>query len=160
MLKSLPTLQELQGAAQGTLLYLSVYMLIMIPFQAFSKFYLIALKKNEQKKLDHPSSEKISFRALKYYNSRDLLALAGDRTVGNYLEQGFVFLPLLWMHACLVNPKVSFHLCVIYVISRLLYPIIYVHQGYNISILLSTAPGYLVLAYLFYELISQFVLVS
>lgn len=65
MLNSYPSPQELKGTVQGTLLYLSLYYFVFIPFQSFTKFYLLAEHKREAK------DGKVSFRAIKYYNSKD-----------------------------------------------------------------------------------------
>jgi hypothetical protein len=150
---SFPSPDELKGAVQGTLLYLGLYLFILIPFQSFSKFYLVAQKKKEAR--SKGGNEKVSFRAIKYYNSKDLLALAGDRTIGNFIEFAILFLPLMWMHALFVDPSISFWICLVYTASRGIYPITY-FQGS--LILLSTAPGYLIYAYLFYELTFKFAL--
>jgi len=53
---------ELQGTVQGTMLYLGLYMGFFVPLQSFSKFYLLAQHKKEDKKA--------SLREVKYY-SRD-----------------------------------------------------------------------------------------
>jgi hypothetical protein len=153
---SFPTPDELKGAVQGTLLYLGLYFFILIPFQSFSKFYLLAQKKKEARSKE--GNERVSFRAVKYYNSRDLLALAGDRTVGNFVEFSVVFLPLMWMNALFVDPSISFRICLIYTASRSYYPIAFLSRSTGSLILLSTAPGYLIYAYLFYELTFKFAL--
>lgn len=79
------------------------------------------------------------------------MALRGDRTVGNYLEQGLYYLPLFWLHALFVDPTKSFALAAIYTASRALYPFVF-GKRQPVLILLSTVPGYLVNAYLFIEL--------
>ena len=75
------------------------------------------------------------------------MALRGDRTVGNYIEQGFCFLPLFWLHALFVDPSVSLTIATIYTVSRAIYPFVF---GAKIPLLLalSTAPGYAVVIYL------------
>jgi hypothetical protein len=89
-LSSFPSPDELKGAVQGTILYLALYLFLLIPFQSFSKFYIVAQKKKEAR-AKGGNKEKISFRAIKYYNSRDLLALAGDRTLATLLNLPFCF---------------------------------------------------------------------
>jgi hypothetical protein len=150
---SFPSPDELKGAVQGTLLYLGLYLFILIPFQSFSKFYIVAEKKKEARAKG--GNEKVSFRAIKYYNSKDLLALAGDRTVGNFIEFAILFLPLMWMHALFVDPSSSFWICLVYTASRSYYPIAFLKGS---LVLLSTAPGYLIYGYLFYELTFKFAL--
>lgn len=131
-------------AVIGTLLYLGLYASVLIPFQSFSKFYLLAQKKREAKAAD--SKEKVSFRALKYYNSRDMLALTGDRAVGNFQEFAIVFLPLYWIHALFVDPTQSLTIALAYTASRAIYPVAF--QSSTL-IFFSTIPGYIVLCYLF-----------
>ena len=138
----------------------------LIPFQSFSKFYIVAQKKKEAKAKAAkdgsapPRRGKGSlYLSVKYYNSEDLLALAGDRAVGNVLEQALVFLPLFWMHALFVDPTQSLMIATIYSITRGIYPIVYLmaFTGHLSMIFLSTAPGYLVTVYLFYKIASEFV---
>jgi hypothetical protein len=74
-----PSPTELRGAVQGTLLYLGVYVFILIPFQIGSKFYVLGQKKREAKQKDG-NNLKVSYRAIKYYNSS-----------GNFLEYAIVF---------------------------------------------------------------------
>eukprot|EP00977_Amphora_coffeiformis_P016557 scaffold5158_cov153-Amphora_coffeaeformis.AAC.6 len=116
MSSSYPEPEELKGAVRGTLLYLALYLFGFIQFQSYSKFYLLAKKKKESKEKKDDAA--VSFRAIKYYNSRDRLALAGDRTVGNFLEFAITFLPLLWIHAVLVDPTQSWNIALVYTSSR------------------------------------------
>uniref|UniRef100_A0A7R9ZLY4 Uncharacterized protein n=1 Tax=Craspedostauros australis TaxID=1486917 RepID=A0A7R9ZLY4_9STRA len=141
-----PSPDELKGAVQGTWLYLSIYLAIFIPFQSFSKFYLVKKKRAEAKAKG--DKKRISLADVKYYNKTDLLALVGDRTVGNFMEFAIVFLPLLWIHALFVpgGCQESFTICVIYSISRMYYPIA-LSQGF--AVMLSTVPGYVTYLYLF-----------
>lgn len=148
MLETFPSPVELKGAVQGTLLYLGLYFFVLIPFQTASKFYIVAQKKKGAR-AKGDNEKKISLRAIKYYNSRDLLALAGDRTIGNFIEFAILFLPLMWMHALFVDPSQSFWICAIYTASRSSYPIFYMRAK---LLLLSTVPGYLIYTYLFFEL--------
>lgn len=139
----------------------------MIPFQSFSKFYIVSQKKKEFKAKaakDGDSKPKGGFKSaylrIKYYNNEDSLALAGDRAVGNVLEQSLVYLPLYWLHAIFVDPTHSFTIAMIYAISRVIYPLLYLanFSGYRGAIGLSTAPGYLVTLYLFYKVLFEFLL--
>mmetsp|Transcript_8578 Transcript_8578/g.10277 ORF Transcript_8578/g.10277 Transcript_8578/m.10277 type:complete len:157 (-) Transcript_8578:90-560(-) len=150
-----PTADELRGVVQGTLLYLSVYM-CLLAFQSFSKFYLFAQKKKDARAKG--GNEKIPFRAVKYYNGKDMLALAGDRTVGNYVEFAIIFLPLLWMHAIFVDPSQAFTICFIYALSRLMYPFLFLFGG-GFMIVLSTIPGYVIYTYLFFQICTKFAFV-
>jgi hypothetical protein len=133
-------------ALQGTMLYLGLYAFWLLPFQVWTKWHLLFQKKNEAKKKQ--DGVKVSYRAIKYYNSKDMLALAGDRTVGNFVEYAILFLPLLWLHALFVDPTQSFTICALYVLFRSYYPLVY-QCGFKL--LWSTVPGYLVLGYLFFE---------
>ena len=151
-------------AVKGTLLYIFVYGGIMIPFQSFSKFYILAQRKKafaKAKKEGTPLPEKKKNFALnvKYYNTEDILALAGDRAVGNTLEQGLIYLPLYWLHAIFVDPSQSFTIALIYCASRVIYPFLYPisFQFMQGAILLSTGPGYLVTFWLGYEIATKFV---
>lgn len=145
-----PSPSELKGAIRGTLIYISLYM-VFIQFQAYSKFYIFHQKKKEVIAKDDGMKTKVSFRAVKYYNSKDMLALNGDRTVGNFVEFAFVFLSLLWIHAIFVNPNESFTIAVLYTFFRSLYPILF-NQPLP-GILLSTVPMYIILAYMFCQII-------
>ena len=149
-------------------MYLFVYGGCLIPFQSFSKFKIIADKKKEAKAKaakDGTSAPgrgkgngKSFYLSVKYYNNQDDLALAGDRAVGNVLEQALIFLPLFWMHALFVDPTQSLTIAAIYSISRGIYPIVYMAalHGNPRMIGLSTAPGYLVTIYLFYQVATTF----
>lgn len=151
MRESFPTPLELKGALQGTLLYLALYFVVFMQFQSYSKFYLVLLKKKEAKEKE--GSGNVSFREIKYYNSKDLLALTGDRTVGNFLEFSIVFLPLMWLHALFVNPDQSFTICALYTFFRSYYPVAFMMmKTFPYSLFFSTVPGYLVLIFLFVEL--------
>merc|ERR1712224_310694 len=140
-----PTPNELVGAVQGTILYIIVYF-CLLTYQSFSKFYLYSQKKKEAAKKDN---KKVSLAQVKYYNA-DVIALQGDRSVGNFVEQSIAFLPLFWLHAVFVDPSQSFTIALIYTISRAIYPIVFILPfGW---LFVSTLPGYMVLSYLIYEL--------
>mmetsp|Transcript_20495 Transcript_20495/g.47417 ORF Transcript_20495/g.47417 Transcript_20495/m.47417 type:complete len:156 (+) Transcript_20495:97-564(+) len=148
-----PSKDELKGAVQGTLLYLALYLCILIPYQSFTKIYLYFQKRKEAKQKEG-DEKKVSWRAVKYYNSRDMLALTGDRTVGNFVEFAILFLPLYWMHAIFVDPTQSFRIGCIYTATRAIYPIVYQMRGF---LALSTGPGYLLYLYLMVEIARRFV---
>ena len=148
---------------QGTLLYFFVY-IMLLQFQSFSKFYLIAQRKKAfaQAKKDGeplPPKQKNFALKVKYYNTDDLMALMGDRSVGNFVEQAVLFLPLYWMHAIFVDPTVSWTIAMIYSASRALYPIAFqMHfSGLTGAVGLSTGPGYVVIGYMWYQLATKYV---
>ena len=149
---SYPAPEELKGAVQGTLLYLALYVFGFIQFQSYSKIYLFRKKKRES--IEKKDGAPVSFRAIKYYNSRDRLALAGDRTVGNFAEFAIVFLPLYWMHAVFVDPTESLWISVLYTSTRALYPLLMLY--WPTYIIISTLPGYMVLAYLKWQVAMKF----
>ena len=153
MLEAFPSPAELTGAVQGTLLYLGLYICFIV-FQSFSKFYLLSQKQQEAKA---KGGARVSLRALKYYNSKDMLALTGDRTVGNYLEFSIVFLPCMWLHALFVDPSQSLLLCTMYAACRLPYPFIYLYGSHPLYILVSTIPCYLIKIYLVWMLVVRVV---
>jgi hypothetical protein len=124
-----------------------LYLFWFIPFQVWTKWHLLAKKKEEAKKKG--GNERVSYKAIKYYNSKDILALAGDRTVGNYVEYAVVFLPMMWLHALFIDPSKSFTICALYVLFRSYYPFVY-QSGFKL--LYSTVPGYIIVSYLLIEL--------
>uniref|UniRef100_A0A7S4SU85 Uncharacterized protein n=1 Tax=Ditylum brightwellii TaxID=49249 RepID=A0A7S4SU85_9STRA len=151
-----PSKDELKGAVQGTLLYLSLYFFFFIPFQSLSKFYILKQKRAEARansKGADDKQEEISLSSVKYYNSQDSLALKGDRTTGNFIEFAILFIPLLWIHAIFVDAAQSFNISVIYTLSRAIYPFVFGKRG---LILCSTLPGYMIYFYLIYEIASKF----
>mmetsp|Transcript_21800 Transcript_21800/g.36011 ORF Transcript_21800/g.36011 Transcript_21800/m.36011 type:complete len:157 (-) Transcript_21800:706-1176(-) len=150
MLETFPSPLELKGAVQGTLLYLGLYSCILLPFQSFSKVYILAKKKKEAKQKD-ANNARVSLKTIKYY-SHDTMALRGDRTVGNFLEQGLYYLPLFWLHALFVDPTNSFTIASIYTASRAVYPFVFGRKP-ALVILISTVPCYLVNAYLMVQLL-------
>lgn len=78
----------------------------------------------------------------------------GERSMMNTLEQGIVFLPLLWMHALFVDVSTSVSMGWLYVITRMLYPIFYTFYGhFTVLIELSTSPNYAVIAYYAFALL-------
>ncbi|KAI2513814.1 MAPEG-like protein [Fragilaria crotonensis] len=148
MIDSFPPPEDFKGAVQGTLLYLAAFWSCLV-MQSFSKYYLYDKKKREA--IANDKKECIAFKTIKYY-SHDRIALRGDRTVGNYMEQGFIFLPLLWLHAAFVDPSISFTIAAIYTISRLIYPFVYGNKR-AMLIAVSTMPGYFIISYLFVTLV-------
>ena len=151
-MSSYPTPEELKGAVQGTLLYLALYLFGFIQFQSYSKIYLFRKKKRES--MEKKDGAPVSFRAIKYYNSRDRLALAGDRAVGNFGEFAIVFLPLYWMHAVFVDPSQSWMIALLYTVTRSIYPLLMLY--FPNYIVVSTAPGYVILAYLKWQVAMKF----
>ena len=85
------------------------------------------------------------------YFSQDREMLAADRTQLNMLEHMPVFLTLLWVNALLVSAMEATIAGAIYLAARALYPVVMggrLGRGVRASIGLSTAPGYLVIAWL------------
>jgi MAPEG family len=167
-LTEFPSPSELRGAVYGTVLYIVLYSFGFIQFQSYTKFYIYyrdkqRAKKDATKKNDPLPASKTgggsssdnttmtSFRNVKYYNTTDLLALNGDRTVGNFLEQAIVFLPLLWIHALFVDPSPSFTICILYTGIRCLYPFLF----YTKWMFACTIPGYGITIYLMYQIVSN-----
>uniref|UniRef100_A0A7S2MNJ2 Uncharacterized protein n=1 Tax=Helicotheca tamesis TaxID=374047 RepID=A0A7S2MNJ2_9STRA len=149
-----PSKDELKGAVQGTLLYLSLYFFFFVPFQSFSKFYLLKKKRDKAKaNAKDGKPEKIPLATVKYYNNRDPLALKGDRTSGNFIEFAILFLPLLWIHALFVDASESLMICVVYTASRAIYPLVF---GKGALLLCSTLPGYVIYMYLMYQITFKF----
>lgn len=144
MLETFPTPSELKGAVAGTVAYVLFYQLVFLQFQSYSKFYLYAKGKSDDKK--------IRLNDVKYY-SKDKLALVGDRTVGNFVEQAIIFLPLYWLHALFVDPHMALPICGVYLATRSYYPIVFMMRFP--SLLLSTVPGYCVVLYMTYRLITE-----
>ena len=140
---------ELKGAVLGTLVFLGTYMALLL-FQSMTKFVVLKARRAKEKK--DGKGDHASFAELKYYN-RDVLALAGDRAVGNTLEQLVTFLPLLWLHALFVDPSLSFRIGLVYSLSRIVYPFLFLLNGFNPMVFLSTIPGYAVQTYLAYKLV-------
>ena len=160
MVHTYPPPEELRGAVLGTVLYLSLYLIVFIQFQSYTKFYIYYSKyktKNPKEKVDHEDDKHAataiatSFRNVKYYNTTDLLALNGDRTVGNFVEQAIVFLPLLWIHAVFVRPESSLFICILYTSIRSIYPLVF----YTKYMFLCTIPGYMILFYMIYEIVTK-----
>mmetsp|Transcript_17732 Transcript_17732/g.48261 ORF Transcript_17732/g.48261 Transcript_17732/m.48261 type:complete len:154 (+) Transcript_17732:118-579(+) len=149
MLNQFPSPMDLQGAVQGTVVYLSLYATLLF-FQFFSKSFLMAQKKQQAKKEDGHILQ--SFRSVKYYNRDDKLALIGDRSAGNFAEWALMFLPLMWMHAVFVDPSKSFLICAIYSFFRVVYPVLFIN---GVLVLLSTFPNYMVILYLSYNLVTE-----
>ena len=123
------------------MIYLFVYFVLALPYQAFTKFYLLEEEKKKRKRErglekkkrdddttttndtnDITTSSIIDFRKIKYYNTNDSIALIGDRWVLDNLSNiHLYFLTLLWIHAIFVNNAhtQSIDICILYSISRL-----------------------------------------
>ena len=84
------------------------------------------------------------------YFSADREMLAADRYVGNMLEHMPAFLALLWLNAVFVGPRGASVAGAIYVLCRLIYPLMMGRRlgaGVPSRILFATILGYSVLAY-------------
>ena len=115
-------------------------------FQSASHRWLYSSKKAATKGKVH-----VSFTRTKYYNNSDIIALAGDRAVGNTLEQAVAFLPLLYAHTMLIDPSQTLQLSAVYSAFRAMYPFLFLSKKY-VAVLISTIPGYCVQSYMAYNL--------
>jgi uncharacterized MAPEG superfamily protein len=86
-----------------------------------------------------------SVAAVKYFNSKDALAIVADRAVGNLHEQAWPFLISMWMRVLLVDgeSELTGWLGWCYVLTRAVYPIFFCigHPWLQVS----TVPGYLII---------------
>lgn len=125
-------------------------------FQTYSKLYLLSRRRAEAGAPGggglrtalgvHPYRyHDAATAAVKYGNTRDPLAVLGDRTVGNTLEQLVPFLGSLWLFALFVDAERTRLTGALYILSRAAYPFLF-WRG-SPYILLSTLPGYAVIAY-------------
>jgi len=91
------------------------------------------------------------------YFSHDRQMLAADRIQLNMLEHMPPFLVLLWLVAVFVSPTRATIAGGVYVAARTLYPLLMgnrLGRGIRSVVLVSTVPGYLVLAWLLGELVT------
>ncbi|EKX33533.1 hypothetical protein GUITHDRAFT_81305 [Guillardia theta CCMP2712] len=111
-------------------------------YQSWTKFYAHKKMKDDSKKDTKPPS----LMDVKYNSAAGskYLALNGDRTVGNMLEQSTAFLVALWMHALFINVKSAAQLGWVWLTFRGLYPLVF-DLGVP-WLLVSTVPDYLVIA--------------
>eukprot|EP01041_Mallomonas_annulata_P013716 gene13716-29172_t len=107
--------------------------------QAFSKLFLYFAAKTKADK----DGQRVSLAEIKY-NSKDRIARATDRTVGNTMEQMGPFLSSLWLHALFISPEQATFLGYAYIASRSIYPFTF-YCGVP-WILMSTIPGYAIIA--------------
>ena len=84
---------------------------------------------------------------------REFGTLVADRTVGNMMEQSFLFLVNLVLHASLVNVSSAVSYGWIWLLSRTYYPYAF-YKGAPI-LFLSTFPGYCALLGLFYPVLQM-----
>lgn len=125
-------------------------------FQTYSKLYLLSRR---ARKPDSASGGGLrtalginpyryhdaATAAVKYSNTHDPLAILGDRMVGNTLEQLVPFLGSLWLYALFVDPERTRLTGAVYITARALYPPLF--WAGSPWILLSTIPGYAIIAY-------------
>ena len=126
-----------------TVSFLGLYY-AFLSLQSFSKFYIFNKAKTESK------GEKVNFAKIKY-GSTDRIALMGDRSVGNLLEQSVPFLTSLWLHAVFVSPQSAATLGWAYLGFRSIYPVVF-YKGLP-YLFLSTIPGYAIIGALLKPLI-------
>jgi hypothetical protein len=103
-----------------------------------------------QAKRDSKGGEKINMIQTKY-ESRNRLKLAGDRAVGNTLEQMIPFLGGLWTCSVFVSVEEASWWGWMYVITRSVYPFLFYVSPIGPYKLVSTIPGYLAIAVLWYK---------
>jgi len=99
--------------------------------------------------------EKLSLAQMKYGSplEKGKSILRFDRTVGNTMEQMIPFLLGLWLHALFVSVDGAAKLGWYYIMSRLLYPVMFL-QPFP-AILVSTLPGYAIIFLLLWPVYSQ-----
>lgn len=90
---------------------------------------------------------------LMFNNPNEQAKLVGERSLMNTLEQGIVFLLLLWLHAIFVDVATSVSMGWMYVIARGLYPVFYAFYGhFTVLAEFATQPNYFVIMYFGYSL--------
>ena len=80
-----------------------------------------------------------------------MIALAGERGVGNTVEQAVIFLPLLLAHTMLIDPSQSLMISIAYSASRVIYPFLFLTRKYSM-VFMSTIPGYCIQSYMSYNI--------
>ena len=141
---------KFQGPILVTLAYFLMYYAFLF-FQSGLKFYLYFKAKNGGNK--DSEKPKVSFSKIKY-QSTERLALVGDRSVGNTLEQLGPFIVGLWLYAVFVSTSTATTLGFLYLIFRLIYPLCF---WFGIPwIFISTIPGYAIISWFFISLYIQF----
>lgn len=128
-------------ALAGPVVVTLVYLLLYYGFQVHQARVRIALSQEYRGR-----SEKFD-----RYFSQDRRMLAADRLQLNMLEHMPPFLALLWLNALLVGPTGATIAGAVYVLTRLLYPLMMgtaLGRIVPAKILAATVPGYLVLLYL------------
>jgi uncharacterized MAPEG superfamily protein len=114
-------------------------------YQSWSKFYALAVLKKEAK---GSGGKAPSFAEVKYGSAgRKYFTLNADRTVGNMMEQSFVFLAALWTHAVFVDVGSAAQLGWAWLLSRSIYPAAF--AGGIPWLFISTVPGYIFIILLF-----------
>jgi hypothetical protein len=79
---------------------------------------------------------------------KDSAGNIATRSVGNMMEQGIAFLPLLWMQAIFVNPRIATLLGWIYVVFRFLYCPFWGMLGhFTLLVEIATQPNYIIILY-------------
>ena len=114
--------------------------------QSAIKFYAFSRIKMEQKKKgSHQKS--ISFRSVKYGDDgRKYHTLTADRCVGNFMEQGPLFLILFTLNSIFTDTQSASVLGWMWLLTRSYYPFVF---EYGAPVLfLSTMPGYFILVLL------------
>lgn len=126
-----------------TIAFVCLYYAFLL-IQSMSKNYIFMTQKDGDK---DKGEGKQSFAKIKY-GSTNKIALMGDRTVGNLLEQSIPFLTALWLHAVFVDPASAAQLGWYYLGFRAIYPFVF-FKGVPL-LFVSTLPGYFLVWKLIY----------
>ena len=135
-----------KGPLQVTMAFLALYFCFLF-FQGLSKFYLFF-----KEKAKGGNNKSANLTKIKYFGgSTDRLALTGDRTTGNMVEQSVPFLTSLWLCAMFHSPEYAARVGWYWLGSRVIYPVVF-HYGMP-YLLLSTVPGYVFIGMLAYPVV-------
>ena len=112
--------RSVAAATEVTLAWCALFV-VFLAFQALSKWFLVLQPRKEA------DSRSLGRRlaSVKYNGKGGKLGLTGDRTVGNMMEQSLLFLPLLWLHALLVNGETAAFWGWAWLASRAPYPALF-----------------------------------
>lgn len=125
---------RLKEVGKVTFVYLMMYYVFVFG-QSLSKRYIFKKLKSSSDE----SAAKLTLQDVKY-RSTDKIALTGDRTVGNTLEQAIPFLTSLWLHAVFVDPSSAAKYGWYYIAFRAIYPVVFYYG--TPYLYLSTFTGY------------------
>jgi len=132
--------------------FVSLYFFFLIGVQSGSKFYLYLTQGNGNGNDGDKHKEKQSYIKIKY-GSTDKVAMMGNRTAGNMLEQSVPFLTSLWLHAIFVDTASAAELGWYWIGFRAIYPVVF-YKGAP-WLFVSTFPGYYYILKLVYPVYKQ-----